>query len=97
MTVLCPGWVRTRINEGERNRSERYGSGRAPQPRRWGGEIAAHVAERVQSGLDPSHVAARMLSAIRAGELYLFTHPEIRVAAEERFAAILAAMDKAGR
>ena len=41
-------------------------------------------------------MAARVLSAIRAGELYLFTHPEIRVAAEERFAAILAAMDKAG-
>jgi hypothetical protein len=89
--------VRTRINEGERNRSERYGSGRAPQPRRWEGEIAAHVAERVQSGLDPSDVAARVLSAIRARELYLFTHPEIRVAAEERFAEIIATMDKAGR
>ena len=42
-------------------------------------------------------MAARVLSAIRAGELYLFTHPEIRVAAEERFAEIIAAMDKAGR
>jgi hypothetical protein len=42
-------------------------------------------------------VAARVLSAIRTDELYVFTHPEMRVAAEERFAAILAAMDKAGR
>jgi NAD(P)-dependent dehydrogenase (short-subunit alcohol dehydrogenase family) len=97
VSVLCPGWVRTRINESGRNRSERYGPERTPQPGTWGSEIAAHVAERIQTGLDPSDVAARVLSAIRADELYVFTHPEMRVAAEERFAAILAAMDKAGR
>ena len=97
VSVLCPGWVRTRINESGRNRSERYGPERTPKPGTWGSEIAAHVAERIQTGLDPSDVAARVLSAIRADELYVFTHPEMRVAAEERFAAILAAMDKAGR
>ena len=97
VSVLCPGWVRTRINESGRNRSERYGPERTPQPGTWGSEIAAHVAEHIQTGLDPSDVAARVLSAIRADELYVFTHPEMRVAAEERFAAILAAMDKAGR
>jgi hypothetical protein len=53
------------------------------------------VAELVQSGLDPSVVAERVLTAIREDQLYVFTHPEMRVAAEERFAAILAAMDKA--
>jgi NAD(P)-dependent dehydrogenase (short-subunit alcohol dehydrogenase family) len=97
VSVLCPGWVRTRINESGRNRSERYGPERTPQPGTWGSEIAAHVAERIQTGLDPSDVAARVLSAIRTDELYVFTHPEMRVAAEERFAAILAAMDRAGR
>jgi NAD(P)-dependent dehydrogenase (short-subunit alcohol dehydrogenase family) len=97
VSVLCPGWVRTRINESGRNRSERYGPERTPQPGTWGSEIAAHVAERMQTGLDPSDVAARVLSAIRTDELYVFTHPEMRVAAEERFAAILAAMDRVGR
>jgi hypothetical protein len=38
-----------------------------------------------------------VLTAIRNDDLYVFTHPEMRVAAEERFAAILAAMEKAGR
>jgi NAD(P)-dependent dehydrogenase (short-subunit alcohol dehydrogenase family) len=80
VTVLCPGWVRTRINESARNRSERYGAARAPEPGSWGSEIAAHVAERIQSGLDPSEVAARVLAAIRDDELYVFTHPEMRVA-----------------
>jgi NAD(P)-dependent dehydrogenase (short-subunit alcohol dehydrogenase family) len=97
VSVLCPGWVRTRINESGRNRSKRYGPERTPQPGTWGSEIAAHVTERIQTGLDPSDVSARVLSAIRADELYVFTHPEMRVAAEERFAGILEAMDKAGR
>jgi NAD(P)-dependent dehydrogenase (short-subunit alcohol dehydrogenase family) len=96
VTVLCPGWVRTRINESGRNRSARYGPARTPKPGTWGSEIAAHVAEHVQSGLDPSDVAAHVLTAIREDELYVFTHPEMRVAAEERFAAILTAMGKPG-
>jgi hypothetical protein len=57
--------------------------------------VAAQIAELVKSGLDPAEVAARVLAAIRDNELYVFTHPEMRDAAEERFAAILAAMDKA--
>jgi NAD(P)-dependent dehydrogenase (short-subunit alcohol dehydrogenase family) len=94
VTALCPGWVRTRINESARNRSERYGPGRTPMPGSWESQVAAHVAENVQSGLDPSEVAARVLTAIRENEFYVFTHPEMRAAAEERFAAILAAIDK---
>ncbi|HMD66104.1 MAG TPA: hypothetical protein VKG22_05585 [Stellaceae bacterium] len=42
-----------------------------------------------------SNVAARVITAIREGELYVFTHSQMRTEVEERFAAILAAMDKA--
>jgi hypothetical protein len=35
------------------------------------------------------------MTAIHEDELYVFTHPETRPQVEERFAAILAAMDKA--
>jgi len=47
------------------------------------------------AGLDPSQVAARVLTAIRENQLYVFTHAEMRAEVEKRFAAILAAMDKA--
>jgi hypothetical protein len=57
--------------------------------------MAAQIAGLVQSGLDPSHVAALVLAAIREDELYVFTHPQMRTPVEERFAAILAALDKA--
>ncbi|HKM70137.1 MAG TPA: hypothetical protein VJX94_08785 [Stellaceae bacterium] len=42
-----------------------------------------------------SNVAARVITAIREDELYVFTYSQMRTEVEERFAAILAAMDKA--
>ena len=95
VSVLCPGFVRTRIVESGRNRPERYGPTQMPDPVSPAGALAAQVAKLVQSGLDPSEVAARVLGAIRENELYVFTHPEMRTEVEERFAAMLAAMDKA--
>jgi NAD(P)-dependent dehydrogenase (short-subunit alcohol dehydrogenase family) len=95
VTVLCPGYVRTRIGESGRNRPERYGATQPPDPASQAGLLVAQIAERLQSGLDPSDVATRVLTAIREQELYVFTHPEMRAELEERFAAIMAAMDKA--
>jgi NAD(P)-dependent dehydrogenase (short-subunit alcohol dehydrogenase family) len=94
VTVLCPGFVRTRISESGRNRPERYGPTRTPDPASAAGMLAARHAELGRSGLDPSDVAAQVLTAIREDERYVFTHPQMRAELEERFAAILAAMDK---
>jgi NAD(P)-dependent dehydrogenase (short-subunit alcohol dehydrogenase family) len=95
VTVLCPGYVRTRIGESGRNRPERYRTTQTPDPASPAGLLLAHIAERLESGLAPSEVAARVLAAIREDELYVFTHPEMRGEVEERFAAIMAGMDKA--
>jgi NAD(P)-dependent dehydrogenase (short-subunit alcohol dehydrogenase family) len=90
VSVLCPGYVRTRISDSARNRAERYGP--APAPR---GSLTAMIAERIQAGLDPAVVAQKVLAAIRDNQLYIFTHPEMRAEMDQRFAAIQAAMDKA--
>jgi NAD(P)-dependent dehydrogenase (short-subunit alcohol dehydrogenase family) len=95
VTVLCPSFVRTRISESGRNRPARYGPTQRPDPASPAGALAARLAALSQSGLDPSQVAARTLTAICEDELYVFTHPHVRGEVEERFAAILAAMDKA--
>jgi NAD(P)-dependent dehydrogenase (short-subunit alcohol dehydrogenase family) len=95
VTVLCPGFVRTRIAESARNRSERYGAAPAPDPASYGATLARHLAERTLDGLDPSDVAAQTLAAVRADELYVFTHPDMRDEVDERFDAIGAALDKA--
>jgi len=94
VSVLCPSYVRTRIGESGRNRPERYGASKTPDPESPAGLLVAQIAERLQSGLDPSEVAGRVLAAIREDELYIFTHPEMREEVDERFAAIQAAMDK---
>ena len=94
VTVLCPGFVRTGIGESGRNRPQRYGATQTPDPASPAGLLLAQLAERLQSGLDPADVAARVLAVIREDELYVFTHPEMRGELEERFAAIMAAMDK---
>jgi NAD(P)-dependent dehydrogenase (short-subunit alcohol dehydrogenase family) len=97
VTVLCPGFVRTRIWESGRNRPGRYGPAQTPDPASAAGKLAAQLAELGRSGLDPMDVASQVLTAIREDQLYVFTHPgpSWRAELEERFAAILAAMDKA--
>jgi hypothetical protein len=64
---------------------------------RGSGQFLAQIAQSTQSGLDPSDVAAQVISAIRDDKLYVFTHygPHWRAEREERFRAILATMDEA--
>jgi len=97
VTVVCPGFVRTRISESARNRQARYGPRQTLDPTSRAAATATQIAELVAAGLDPSDVAAQVMTAIREDELYVFTHHSgsWRAELEERFAAILAAMDKA--
>jgi NAD(P)-dependent dehydrogenase (short-subunit alcohol dehydrogenase family) len=95
VSVLCPGYVRTRIGESGRNRPARYGPAQTPDPASPAGLLIAHIAERLQSGLEPSQVAASVLAAIAADQLYVFTHPEMRDEVDARFAVIQAALDQA--
>jgi NAD(P)-dependent dehydrogenase (short-subunit alcohol dehydrogenase family) len=95
VTVLCPGFVRTRIGESGRNRPARYGPPQVPDPASPAGLLIAHIAERLQAGLEPSQVAASVLAAIAADQFYVFTHPEMRGEVDDRFAAIQAALDQA--
>jgi NAD(P)-dependent dehydrogenase (short-subunit alcohol dehydrogenase family) len=97
VSVLCPGFVRTGIGESGRNRPNRYGPTQALDPNSPAAAMVAEIARRLQDGLEPSVVAAKVLDAVRNDELYVFTHPEMRQPLDERFQAIQAAMDKAAR
>jgi NAD(P)-dependent dehydrogenase (short-subunit alcohol dehydrogenase family) len=97
VTVLCPGFVRTRISESGRNRPERYGHAAPPDPASQAGRLAARQAEFGRLGIDAAQVAVQVLTAIRNDQLYVFTHAgaDWRSEVKERFDTILAAMDKA--
>lgn len=94
VSVLCPGFVHTRISDSGRNRQARYGQAPALDPASPAAALVAEVARRVEAGLDPAKVAERVLSAVRENRFYVFTHPEMRQELEDRFAAILRAMDR---
>jgi NAD(P)-dependent dehydrogenase (short-subunit alcohol dehydrogenase family) len=93
VSVLCPSYVRTRIGESGRNRPAQYGPPRRLDPASPMAAVVAEIARRLEAGLDPASVAARVLAAIHDDQLYVFTHPGMRAEVEDRFAAILAAMD----
>lgn len=88
VSVLCPGFVKTRIHESGRTRSERYGE-TAPA-----GEPGA-AAAFVLGGIDPDRVGARVLEAVVDNDFYVFTHPDMRTHVEQRFVRIMAGFDKA--
>lgn len=93
VSVLCPHFVRTRISDSGRNRPERYGQSETFDPATRAGQIAAEISRSVEAGIDPAGVAARVLSAIRNDDFYIFTHPKMREMVDGRIAAIQAAMD----
>jgi NAD(P)-dependent dehydrogenase (short-subunit alcohol dehydrogenase family) len=90
VSVLCPGFVRTEIATGHRNRPG------GPRPSAYP-ERDKVLKQLIEGGMDPKMVAARVLEAIRDDELYIFTHPELKPAVQARFDAILAAVDHAAQ
>jgi short-subunit dehydrogenase len=86
VSAFCPGPVRTNIRESGRTRPERYkrDSGYA--------EVEQQLEQRPNSPLwmDPLECGERVLAGVRRNDLYIFTHPEFRDGAKERFDKMLA-------
>ncbi len=83
VSVLCPGFVKTRIGESVRNwPADRLGE-------RAAGEIDPEFAPLVQglidSGIDPSAVAEQVMEAVDCGRFWILTHPELSGAITSRF------------
>jgi NAD(P)-dependent dehydrogenase (short-subunit alcohol dehydrogenase family) len=90
VSILCPGFVRTRIHESRRNRQEAYGAD-ARDPNSAAGLIAA---EQIAGGIPVEPVAERVVEAVKDNDLYVFTHTEFKPVLQARFDRILAAFDK---
>lgn len=72
-SVLCPGWVKTRIHEAGRNRPE--GSGGDVAVGLAGEGMQEYISEVIASGLDPAVVADQVVQAVRERQFYVLTHP----------------------
>jgi len=94
LSVLCPGYVRTRIADSSRTRQDRYGGVQTVRDDAFAA-AGSLIANAVASGIDPDIVGARVVEAVRDGNLYIFTDPRFRDIVEFRFAAIRAGFDQA--
>jgi NAD(P)-dependent dehydrogenase (short-subunit alcohol dehydrogenase family) len=91
VSVLCPGWVNTRIGESSRNRPAELGP--APVMADPNSPMAARMREMLSSGMAPAELAGIVTEAIRERRFYILTHPEMKPAVERRFEAIMAEME----
>lgn len=87
VSVLCPGWVNTRIHEAGRNRPASRGAAPEPDPEDPRRQMMAAV---IASGLDPAEVAGQVAAAIAEERLYVLTHPDMVPAVENRMRDIAA-------
>jgi NAD(P)-dependent dehydrogenase (short-subunit alcohol dehydrogenase family) len=89
VSVLCPGWVNTRILESERNRPETPRPTPAATPSSEFGAARDAVAALLKAGLAPRRVGEIVTEAILANRFYIFTHPHWSYMMKARFDAIL--------
>lgn len=82
VSVLCPGWVKTAINDTSKDRPTLRNGGQDPEETEQGRQIAAAI----EAGLDPAVVATWTLSQIDKDRFYIFTHPELTPFVDGRFA-----------
>ncbi|HTU37446.1 MAG TPA: SDR family NAD(P)-dependent oxidoreductase [Acidimicrobiales bacterium] len=80
VSVLCPGFVQTRIAESDRNRPvwapDREVAGAA--------QLRTAVQDMVDAGIPPDAVADRVLDAVKRDTFYILTHPELTAAITTR-------------
>ncbi len=74
MSVLCPGFVHTRLADSVRARPERFGGPADVTP---GADLVLDIARgMVESGTPPNDVADAVVEGVRAKRFWILTHDE---------------------
>jgi len=87
VSVLCPGWVKTRIVDADRNRPPSAGPPAEISPLE--ASMQDLFRSLVESGADPAEIAGQVVAAIRERRFYVLTHPEMAGAVTARQEDIL--------
>ncbi len=90
VSVLCPAWVKTGINQAQRNRPARYGAAGAA------GEFSAAQEKQIAHALDAGRLSAddianAVFDAVAEKRFYVIPHKRINQVVRQRFDDILAA------
>lgn len=102
VSVLCPGFVKTRINLSDRNKQNHYKTERSnagttaeKQTATKLAKLSQQTQEIIDAGTAPELIGERVVEAIEAKELYIITHPNFLPGVEARFAGIVDSFKRA--
>jgi len=84
VSALCPGGVKTRLLDADRNRPSALGDS---------GGRAEGLRGAIEAGIEPEEVGRHVLRGIRTNADFIFTHPDYRGLFEGRFEKILSGFD----
>ena len=94
VSVLCPGWVKTRILESERNRPRDLQNTPAEIVITPEMEAAAQEFQQaIEHGMSPGELANQVFQALDKHQFYILTHPEFMPLVKARLEAITAGMN----
>ena len=86
VSVLCPGFVRTRIAESDRNRPEHLRNPVQAEVEEVGRELLRQI---IATGLSPEEVARQVVDAIKHERFYVLPHPDMKSLVRTRMDDIL--------
>ena len=94
VSVLCPGWVRTRIMDSERNRPADLRNPPALQQLAPETEaVLQYYRSQCEAGLDPAVVAQMVFDGMRAERFYILTTTDFDPVIQARLESILRRLD----
>jgi len=85
VSVLCPAFVKTRLADSHRNRPAALGPG--PD------EPDAFMTTSLATATEPEVIGECVVRGVKRGDLYIFPHPDFKIAFQGRADSILEAFD----
>jgi NAD(P)-dependent dehydrogenase (short-subunit alcohol dehydrogenase family) len=87
VSMVCPGLVKSRIYESDRTRPAELATDTTPPD----AEFMRILPGLHEAGMEPDEIGAKVLSAIRRNDFYVFTHPDHRDELRGIFDEVIAA------
>jgi len=84
-SVLCPGMIKTNILDSESHRPERLAASVTDDQK----VIGDFLADALDRGMDPDHVAEQVVAALRADQFLILTHDAYPQLLVDRAAALV--------
>ena len=85
VSVLCPAFVKTRLADSHRNRPAELGPGPS--------EPDAFMTASLATATEPEVIGECVVRGVKRNDLYIFPHPDFKLAFQGRADGILAAFD----